>query len=119
MLTGAIVEELQNKLAAIVKYMQVTFTLKGSVITTSELFSETGLLPGLAKRADQLASLCFGYGLGATYTDVDKSLLGTSVQFDTFTPDMLRLFCIVDVLHEIVRNSSEKKVVSLDELMYD
>jgi intracellular multiplication protein IcmS len=112
-------EELQKKLAAIVNHMQVTFTMKGSPITTNELFSETGLMPGLAKRADQLASLCFGYGLGATYNDVEKSLLGSSVEFDTFTPDLLRVFCIVDVLHEIVRNSPERKVVSLDELMYD
>ncbi len=112
-------EALQSKLASVVKQMQVTFTLKGSPITTNELFSATGLMPGLAKRADQLASLCFGYGLGASYTDVEKSLLGSSVAFDTYTPDVLRLFCIVDVLHEIVRNSPERQVVSLDELMYD
>jgi len=113
------VEELQNKLGVIANHMGVTFTLKGSPITTTELFSEAGLLPGLAKRADQLASLCFGYGLGASYEDLEKSLLGSSVKFDTFTPDILRLFCIVDVLYEIVRNSPEKKIVSLDELMYD
>ena len=112
-------EELQKHLAAVVRYVKVTFTQKGSPITTNELFSETGLLPGLTKRADQLASLCFGYGLGASYTDAEKSLLGNSVEFDTFTPDILRLFCIVDVLHEIVRNSPERQVVSLDELMYD
>lgn len=112
-------EELQKHLGTIVSHMNVTFTLKGSPITMNELFSETGLLPGLAKRADQLASLCFGYGLGTTYNDVEKSLLGTAVEFDTFTPDILRLFCIVDVLHELVRNSPERQVVSLDELLYD
>lgn len=112
-------EVLQEKLAAVVRYMNVTFTLKGSPISTSELFSETGLLPGLSKRADQLASLCFGYTLGAVYEDAEQSLLGTRVKFDTFTPDILRLFCIVDVLHEIVRNSHERQVVSLDELLYD
>ena len=112
-------EELQTNLGVIAKHIGVTFTLKGSPITTNEMFSQTGLLPGLAKRADQLASLCFGYGLGSTYEDVEKSLLGNSVSFDTFTPDILRTFCIVDVLYEIVRNSPEKQVVSLDELMYD
>lgn len=112
-------EELQQKLSSIVKQMGVTFTLKGSPITPTELFSETGLMPGLAKRADQLASLCFGYGLGATYEDAEKSLLGTSVKFDTFTPDVLRIFCIVDVLYEIARNSPERGAASLDELMYD
>ena len=110
---------LSEKLAVIIKKMNTTFTLKGSPIAPTDLFSETGLLPGLTKRADQLASLCFGYGLGATYEDVEKSLLGSAVKFDTFTPDILRIFCIVDVLHEITRNSPEKQVVSLDELMYD
>lgn len=112
-------EELQQKLASIIKYMGTTFTLKGSPITSTELFSATGLLPGLAKRADQLASLCFGYSLGSIYEDAEKSLLGTAVKFDTFTPDVLRIFCIVDVLLEIVRNSPERAVASLDELMYD
>lgn len=112
-------EELQAKLAAIVREMKVTFTLKGSPLSTNELFSDVGLLPGLSKRADQLASLCLGYTLGATYEDAEKSLLGTSVKFDTFTPDILRIFCIIDVLHEIARNSPERQVVSLDELLYD
>lgn len=112
-------EELIEKLGVISKKMGVTFTLKGSPIVASEIFSATGLLPGLAKRADQLSSLCFGYSLGATYEDAEKSLLGNTVTYDTFTPDILRVFCIVDVMLEIVRNSSDKKVVSLDELMYD
>ncbi len=111
--------DLSANLAIILKKMEVTFTLKGSPITGTELFSSTGLLPGLTKRADQLASLCFGYGLGASYEDEEKSLLGTQVKFDTFTPDILRIFCIIDVLYEIMRNSSERQVVSLDELMYD
>lgn len=112
-------QELQDKLAIVARHMGVTFTLKSSPITTTEMFSEVGLLPGLAKRADQLASLCFGYGLGASYEDAEKSLLGTMVKFDTFTPDILRIFCIIDVLYEIVRNSPERQVVSLDELLYD
>ena len=112
-------QELQDKLAIVARHMGVTFTLKSSPITTTELFSEVGLLPGLTKRADQLASLCFGYGLGASYEDAEKSLLGTMVKFDTFTPDILRIFCIIDVLHEIVRNSPERQVISLDELLYD
>ena len=112
-------QELQQKLASISRYMGVTFTLKSSPITTTEMFAETGLMPGLVKRADQLASLCFGYGLGATYEDAEKSLLGTTIKFDTFTPDILRIFCIIDVLHELVRNSPDRRVIALDELLYD
>ena len=111
--------EISSSLGFIVKKMGITFTLKGAPIAASEIFSETGLLPGLTKRADQLASLCFGYGLGATYEDVEKSLLGVNVTFDAFTPDALRVFCIVDVLYEISRASVDQKLVALDELMYD
>lgn len=49
------------KLSSIVKKMGVNFTLKGRSIPPSEIFSDTGLLPGLARRADQLSSLCLGW----------------------------------------------------------
>ena len=86
---------LENKLIALAKKLGATFTLKGRALSYSEIFSETGLLPGLSKRADQLASLCLGYNLGATYEDVEKSLLGVEVTFNETTPDALRLFCIL------------------------
>lgn len=111
--------ELSRKLVSISKQMGVSFTLKGRGISLEEVFSDQGLLPGLTRRADQLASLCLGYGLGAKYEDVDKSILGNKVKFDEFTPDTLRLFCIIDVVHELVRNSPSQHEVSLDELMYD
>lgn len=101
------------------KQLGAQFTLKGRPISLNEIFNDTGLLPGLTKRADQLSSLCFGYGLGATYQDAEKSLLGLKVNFDEFTPDALRLFCILDVINELIKNSPYKESVSLDELMYD
>lgn len=110
---------LSKKLESVAKLMGVHFTLKGRPVSYSEVFSDTGLLPGLSKRADQLASLCLGYGLGATYEDVEKSLLGVRVIFDEFTPDLLRLFCLTDVMNEMVKTSPSKESVSLDELMYD
>jgi len=110
---------LANKLTAMTKKIGATFTLKGRPISYSEIFSDTGLLPGLTKRADQLSSLCLGYGLGATFEDVEKSLLGVKVTFDEFTPDALRLFCILDVLYELIKMSPVKEAVPLDELMYD
>lgn len=111
--------DLAAKLTNIAKKMGYNYTLKGRPLAYSEVFSDTGLLPGLAKRADQLASLCLGYGLGASYEDVEESLLGAKVTFDEFTPDVLRLFCITDVLYEMAKMSSDPNMVSLDELMYD
>jgi intracellular multiplication protein IcmS len=81
--------------------------------------SPTGLLPALAKRADQLCSLCLGYGLGIMFDDSDKSMLGNEVKFDDATPIVLRLMCLTDVLHELIKASSNQALVALDELMYD
>lgn len=111
--------DLANKLIKITKRMGVNFTLKGNTIAYTEIYSDTGLLPGLTKRADQLASLCLGYGLGASYEDVEKSILGTRVKFDEFTPDILRVFCIIDVVNELIKTSPSRDEVPLDELMYD
>lgn len=110
---------LAKKLEALAKNIAANFTFKGRSIPYAEMFMDTGLLPGLAKRADQLASLCFGYGLGASYEDVEQSLLGVKVTFDEFTPDTLRLFCLADIIFELVKMSPDPNVVSLDELMYD
>ena len=110
---------LEKKLSVIAKKMNVNFTLKGSITTHKDIFSSTGLLPGLTKRADQLAQLCLGYGLGATYEDTEGALLGTKVIFDEFTPEVLRLLCILDVLNELVKSSPTRDEVPLDELMYD
>ncbi|MCB1826928.1 MAG: type IV secretion protein IcmS [Coxiellaceae bacterium] len=111
--------DLASKLTNVAKSMGYNYTLKGRPLSYSEVFSDTGLMPGLAKRADQLASLCLGYGLGATYEDLEESLLGVKVTFDDFTPDVLRLFCITDVLFEMVKTSPDPHMVALDELMYD
>lgn len=110
---------LEKKLTAIAKRMGVSFSLKGSIITYKDIFSDTGLLPGLTKRADQLAQLCLGYGLGATYEDAEGALMGVKVNFDEFTPEVLRLLCILDVLYELVKTSPTQGEVSMDELMYD
>lgn len=110
---------LERKLVAVAKRLGATYTLKGRTLSLEEVFSATGLLPGLTKRADQLASLCMGYGLGAQYEDTEGALLGSKVIFDEFTPDVLRLFCIVDTLNELIKMSPTQGAVSVDELMYD
>ena len=111
--------DITQKMISVGKHMNVNFTLKGRVISLQEIFSDTGLLPGLMRRADQLASLCLGYGLGASYDDMEKTLLGVKVVFDDFTPDVLRVFCLTDVLFELVKTSPTKGEVPLDELLYD
>jgi intracellular multiplication protein IcmS len=83
------------------------------------MFEETGLLPGLGKRADQLCSLCLGYGIGVNFEDAEDALLSKRIIFDDVTPNLLRILCIVDVLNEIIKSSPSKDRVALDELLYD
>tara|TARA_Y100000815_G_scaffold264026_1_gene279236 strand:+ start:949 stop:1362 length:414 start_codon:yes stop_codon:yes gene_type:complete len=111
--------DLSKALVKVVKKMKVQFMLNDKPISLDEVFADTGLLPALSRRADQLSSLCLGYGLGASFNEETSSLLGVKVVFDELTPNILRLFCITDVLFEIIKASSSKTVVSLDELMYD
>lgn len=111
--------ELAKQLTAVMAEQGIRFTFNGKPLTYEEVFSVTGLLPGLAKRADQLCSLCLGYGIGASYSDADKALLGVEVQFDDVTPGVLRLLCLVDVIMELVKPAPAKSAVALDELMYD
>ena len=110
---------ISKKMAMIAKNTGCTFTLKGREITLNEVFSESGLLPGIAKRADQLSSLCFGYGIGASFEDTENAILGVKVSFDDFTPDVLRLMSLTDVLFELIKASPARNEVSLDELLYD
>ncbi len=111
--------EISNQLTVLANALKVRFTYSGKMITHEEVFSTSGLLPAMAKRADQLCSLCLGYGMGVTFEDAEKSMLGTEVKFDEATPVVLRLMCLTDVLHELIKSSSNKELVSLDELMYD
>lgn len=108
-----------KKLNNIAKIMGVEFSFRGKAITYNEVFSETGLLPAIAKRADQLCSLCLGYGLGVTFEETKGSVLGVKAVFDDSTPIILRLFCITDILFELSKNATSKKSIPLDELVYE
>lgn len=103
----------------IAKTLNAKFYLKERFVSYEEVFSETGLLPALTKRADQLATLCLGYGLGVSFDEAEKSLLGVKVVFDDVTPDVLRLMCITDVVADLIRSGPSKDKTPLDELMYD
>lgn len=108
-----------HMMIAIGKTMNAKFSLHGSPISFEEVFSPTGLLPAITRRADQLCSLCLGYGLGATYENVSASRLGEKVIFDEVTPDVLRYLCLTDVVSEMVSNNTSGGVTVVDDLMYE
>lgn len=111
--------ELNKQLAAVMGDLGIRFTFNGKPLTYEEVFASKGLMPGLAKRADQLCSLCLGYGIGVSFADAEKALLGNEVSFDEVTPNSLRLLCLIDVIMELAKTAPSKSNVSLDELMYD
>lgn len=108
-----------QKLSTVAATLNVNFTLHDRPISYADVFSENGLLPAIAKRADQLCSLCLGYGIGATFDETEGTVLGSKVTFDDVTPEVLRYLCIIDVVNELVRSAPSKDQVALDELMYD
>lgn len=101
------------------KAMRANFTLNSKPIKYEEVFSDVGLLPALARRADQLCSLCLGYGIGASFEDAKDTKLGIKVKFDEVTPDVLRLLCLCDVINELMNSAPSRDLTPLDELMYD
>ncbi len=110
---------MSKKLAKVAGAMNANFTLNDKPIKVEEVFAPTGLLPAICRRADQLCSLCLGYGIGISFEESEGSLLGVQVVFDDVTPDILRYLCVVDVLKELIQSSPTPGVTPLDELMYD
>ncbi len=111
--------DISKHLCAIASALGAKFTLNDRPISYEEVFAPTGLLPAMARRADQLCSLCLGYGIGLTFDEGEKSLLGVRVNFDDVTPNTLRLLCITDVVCELIQSHKTTVTTPLDELMYD
>lgn len=111
--------ELKKGLERIASVLQANFTLNGRPLTYDEVFSEVGLLPAIARRADQLCSLCLGYGIGVSFNEFEGSPLGIKVTFDEVTPATLRYLCMMDVLYELIKVAPSPSQIPLDELMYD
>lgn len=111
--------DIQTQLSKIFTKMKANFTLNDRPISYEEVLKDTGLLPAIARRADQLCSLCLGYGIGISFDEAEKSLLGVKVIFDDVTPNVLRYMCITDVVFELIQASPSKDATALDELMYD
>lgn len=112
-------QEISKCMAKIAASMNAKFYLNDRFVSFDEVFSVTGLLPAISKRADQLCSLCLGYGLGATYDEAEGALLGIQVVFDEVTPNVLRLLCMTDVVNELIQGGPSRDYTPLDELMYD
>lgn len=111
--------DIPQQMIKIARLRNAQFSLNGRPLLMDEVFSPTGLLPGMARRADQLSSLCLGYGIGVTFEEAEGSTLGVKVIFDDITPNVLRLLCLVDVLNELMKGTPRGEVVTLDQLMYD
>jgi intracellular multiplication protein IcmS len=108
-----------QQLAAIAKAMGCNYTVKGEPIAHEQVFSPTGLLPAIMRRADQLSSFCLGYGLGLTFERSENALLNVVVQWDSVTPVSLRLLCATDVLYEFLHQAPSQASIPLDDLMND
>jgi intracellular multiplication protein IcmS len=111
--------DISEQMAKVARQMNGRYSLNGRPMTTEEVFSSTGLLPGITRRADQLSSLCLGYGIGATFEEAEGSTLGVKVIFDDITPNALRLLCLIDVLNELMKGTPRGEMTSLDQLLYD
>jgi intracellular multiplication protein IcmS len=111
--------DIAAQLVKIARAMGARFSLNGRPMTIEEVFTPTGLMPGIARRADQLCSLCLGYGIGITFEEAEGSTLGVKVIFDDVTPNVLRMLCIADVLNELTQATPRGEMSPLDQLMYD
>lgn len=111
--------DIRKSMGLIAASLNAKFYLNDRFVSFDEVFSDTGLLPAIARRADQLCSLCLGYGLGVSFNEAEGALLGTRVIFDEVTPNVLRLLCITDVVNELIQGGPSRDYTPLDELMYD
>ncbi len=111
--------DVSQMMCKIARSISARFVLNGRPMTIEEVFSPTALLPAIAKRADQLSSLCLGYGIGVTFEETEGATLGVKAVFDDITPNALRLLCMTDVLHELVLPTPRGEMTALDQLMYD
>jgi intracellular multiplication protein IcmS len=110
---------LSQQLITVAKAMGCRYTIRGEPIAYEQVFSETGLLPAILRRADQLCSFCLGYGLGLTFERSENSMLGIAIQLDAATPNVLRLLCATDVLYEFMHHAPSAELIPLDDLMAD
>ena len=111
--------DVSEQMCNLARSMNARFILNGRPMTAEEVFAPTGLLPGISRRADQLCSLCLGYGIGITFEEAEGTVLGVKVVFDDITPNVLRMLCLLDVVNELIQQTPPGGLTPLDQLMYD
>jgi len=111
--------DIGKQLALIATEMGISFTTNSKPMAVDDVFSNTGFLPAIIRRADQLCSFCLGYGLGISFDEAPEARLGVYVKFDNAVPNMLRVMCATEILYELMESSPNRPVVALDDLMYD
>jgi intracellular multiplication protein IcmS len=95
------------------------FEIFGKSISSQKVFAEDGVLAPLAKRAENLSMFVLNKPIGANYQKISGGLYGYKVTFDDSVPNSYRILCMLDVLIEIIHQSSSPKNIKLDELLYD
>ena len=98
---------------------KVEFVMKDRSLSYQEVFSDRGLLPAMARRADNLCSLALGYGIGAEFKKEKASTTGSAVSFDDSVPQALTILMIYDVIKDLMAANTKGKKTILDELLYD
>ena len=111
--------DINTQMALVAKGLSCNFTLKEQPMHYDQVFSNTGLLPAMARRADQLSSFCLGYGIGVSFEESQGATLGVRVKFDEATPRSLSLLCLTDILIELIHAGPSRATTPLDDLMYD
>ena len=97
----------------------VTYVLRSQDLMYEEAFSDRGLLPAVAQRANMLAKAMYGSDIGVEFLEDAGGTLGKKVVFSQVDNVFLRLMCVIDVLSELAQSADAKGKVSLDELLYD
>ena len=101
------------------KVFKVKYTLNDKTKAMKK-FSRFRLFAGnVPQRADQLASLCLRYGIGATYDEAEQRSLGVRVK--SMISPLMSCVCpvLVDVIYQLIESAPAGGNVPLDELMYD
>ena len=112
------VKKMAELFQSIAKKQGWSFQIRGKVLTVEEVFSFNGLLPAMAKRADQLSLLCLGYGIGVDFNS-DASILGYQLKLREGSNDVVRLACIYDVIMRWPRQHLLVKLLPMSCCMND
>lgn len=89
---------------------EVSYFYRGRDLQGEEVFSPFGLLPAILKRAESLCLMCLGKGLGVSFKDTKKSMLGYSVEIEEEQRHFLQILCVVDVMEELHKSVLNGKV---------